>query len=398
MGIFVRLKNKITRFLFGYVTVESVEVRATTDSDIFVDITCTPTHQYYLSNDGVNWYVSHNCDDLISEQNADSKAENEKIYNWWPRGFESRILPSGKIILINTRWTTFDPAGWLLERAKSDPTLDQWKVITIPAILTAEAASLLGYPEGTSFWPEYYTTDSMLKKMKGMPKAHWLATYQQSPIELDGNIIKTECFQSWEEGKAEVTHVIASLDTAFSTSNQADFSVIQIWGIFPKTRVDSEGKAHQVGCAVLLSQKRGRWEYPELVGYCEETLEIYNPDIWIIEKKASGQSLIQDLRRRGFFVVDYTPDRDKVSRAYAITPFIEDNRVYIPDRVWAQDFIDECRGFDGKPNKKDDQVDAMCQAILWLRDSHYLNYEGQPTLEELEDERQDRVAGKKFYW
>lgn len=109
MGILLKFKNKITRFLFGYVVVESVETRETTGLDVFVDITCTPTHQYYLSKDGINWYVSHNCDDLISEQNADSKPENEKVYNWWPRGFESRILPGGKIILINTRWTCVLP-------------------------------------------------------------------------------------------------------------------------------------------------------------------------------------------------------------------------------------------------------------------------------------------------
>lgn len=343
MGILLKLKNKVTRFLFGYVVVESVETRETTDSDVFVDITCTPTHQYYLSEDGVNWYVSHNCDDLISEQNADSKAENEKVYNWWPRGFESRILPGGKIVLINTRWTTFDPAGWLLERSKADPSLDQWKVITVPAILNTEASKMLGLPEGGSYWPEFYTTESLIKKMKGMPKAHWLATYQQNPISLDGNIIHTENFQDWGQGSANVTHVIASLDTAFSTKESADYSVIQIWGVFPEKRVTSDGKEVMVGCAVLLSQKRGRWEYPDLVAHCEETLEVYSPDVWIIEKKASGQSLIQDLRRRGFFVVDYVPDKDKVSRAYASTPFIDDERVFIPrDYAWAEDFINEC--------------------------------------------------------
>lgn len=49
------------------------------------------------------------ADDLVSEQNADSKAEMEKVYNWWPRGFESRILPKGKIVLINTRWSCLLP-------------------------------------------------------------------------------------------------------------------------------------------------------------------------------------------------------------------------------------------------------------------------------------------------
>ena len=92
MGILKKLRNKFTRFVFGYVIVEEIGVRETNEDDVFVDITCTPSHQYYLSKDGINWYVSHNCDDLVSEQSYKSKADMEKIQDWWPQGFESRLL------------------------------------------------------------------------------------------------------------------------------------------------------------------------------------------------------------------------------------------------------------------------------------------------------------------
>lgn len=294
----------------------------------------------------------------------------------------------------------FDPAGWLLDRAASNPLLDQWKIVRIPALLDEDSAKLLKGTVGESYWPEFYDTKSMTRKMLGMPRSHWLATYQQQPIALDGNIIKTECIQDWgKKGKGEIEHVIASLDTAFSTSTQADYSVIQIWGVFKQKRVDSEGIERDIQCLTLIDQERGKWEYPDLVRKCAKVEEEYVPDTWLIEKKASGQSLIQDLRRRGYFVVEYTPDKDKVSRVIAATPFIEDKRIYVPMHlVWVQDFIDECKAFAGKKSDKDDQVDAMSQAIIWLRDSHYLNYEGEVSLEELEDERQSRVSKQRFYW
>ena len=56
----------------------------------------------------------------------------------------------------------------------------------------------------------------------------------------------------------------------------------------------------------------------------------HKPDVCIVEKKASGQSLIQDMRRAGLPVLDYTPDRDKISRVYAATPSMEAGRVWFP--------------------------------------------------------------------
>lgn len=347
------------------------------------------------------------CDDLVTEQNYASKAAMEEIYTWWPHGFESRLLPGGKIILINTRWSTMDPSAWLLKRAAEDETLDQWKVVSIPAILTEEAAEMLNslewvegekkLKEKESYWPEFWSTKELEKKRRGMPQSQWMALYIQSPIVLDGNIIKTDKFQLWEKNSASVDHIIITMDTAFSTSSQADFSVAQVWGVFYTTDVDYDtGRPIRKGNVLLIDEVRGRFEYPDLVKQCIELRDVYNPDLFVIEKKASGQSLIQDLRRKGFFVSEYLPDKDKVSRAVACTPFIEDRRVWIPDKIWAQDFKDECSAFP--KGSHDDRVDCLTMAILWLRDNHYLSYIEEQTLEELEEEREERMRTKKFYW
>ena len=161
--------------------------------------------------------------------------------------------------------------------------------------------------------------------------------------------------------------IIQTCDTAFSAKTSADYSVIQTWGIFEKYMQDSEGIERIVPNLILLSNKRERLEYPELRSTAQELYDRYEPDVIIIEKKASGQSLIQDLRRAGLPILEYNPDRDKVSRTNACTPLLEAGRVWLPDKPFASDLIDEASAF---PNATyDDQVDAMVMAILYMRDS-----------------------------
>jgi predicted phage terminase large subunit-like protein len=114
----------------------------------------------------------------------------------------------------------------------------------------------------------------------------------------------------------------------------------------------------------------------------------------MIEKKASGQSLLQDLRRAGLPVLEYTPDRDKVSRATASTPFFESGRIWLPDgKDWALELIDEACSF---PNSRyDDQVDAMVMAILYMRDSWYVSHDNDPNYDEDDEIYQ---PPRKGYW
>jgi predicted phage terminase large subunit-like protein len=112
----------------------------------------------------------------------------------------------------------------------------------------------------------------------------------------------------------------------------------------------------------------------------------------IVEKKASGQSLIQDLRRAGLPIMEYNPDRDKVSRVNAITPLMESGRVWIPsDRQWADDLLNQALRFPG--GKHDDMVDAMAMAILYVKDSWRVEHPDDP---EWEDEAPRRRRGG--YW
>ena len=111
---------------------------------------------------------------------------------------------------------------------------------------------------------------------------------------------------------------------------------------------------------------KGRWDFPELK---QQSISLNNK--WrgrglralYIEDKASGQSLIQELRREsGISVIAHKVVHDKVSRVHAITPLIESGRVYLPKGApWFDDFIEETLSFPSGTH--DDQVDAMSMGL-----------------------------------
>ncbi len=314
-------------------------------------------------------------DDPLSEQTAKSDTDREKINNWFYPGFRSRKLPDSRIILVNTRWHVRDLSGFLLDKAARNARVDQWEVISIPAILDETSAEYLMLKEGESYWPEYITMDDLIKTREGSTRADWAALYLQSPTGDDGNIFNKDDFQDWDEDDPPVCdEIIQTLDTAFSTKSTADYSVIQTWGIFYISLVDDQGREYQEPNVILLNQEKGRWTYPELRRRTLEEYRAFRPDRVIIEAKASGQSLLQDMRANKIPVAPFQPDRDKVARAHAVTGIIERGRVWLPlKKKYAAELLQECLEFP--KGAHDDSVDAMVMALLYLRKRYELTQE-----------------------
>ena len=351
-------------------------------------------------------------DDVMSEEDAFSEAGRKYIKEWYPAGLRTRLMPNGSVVIINTRYHEDDICGWLLSMeaqrekesifnsSEEDIEIDKWEVIKIPAWLDPSSAELLGLPEGTSYFPEW-KPDALLKKDEIEIRSqngtkYWQSLFMQDPTPDEGGIIKKYWFQEWEhQDPPDCEFILQTYDTAFSVKTSADYSVIQTWGIFRHMNVDSGGTEHLVSHLILLSNKRERLEYPELRSTAQEMYDIYEPDVVIVEKKASGQSLIQDLRRAGLPVLEYNPDRDKVSRVNASTPILESGRVWIPNKPFAMDLVNEASAF---PNATyDDQVDAMVMAILYLKESWKVDH---PLDAFLIDDLEDKPSQQKRlgYW
>lgn len=340
-------------------------------------------------------------DDVMSEEDSFSDAGRRYIKEWWPSGLRTRIMPNGAIIIINTRYHYDDLCGWLLKQQDEFDieTKMRWNVVSIPAWLDEKSSKLLGLPEGTSYFPEWKDDETLridemeIKATNG--SKYWESLYMQNPTPDEGSLIKKNWINWWEyEEPPSCDFIMQTYDTAFSTKTTADYSVIQTWGVFHFHEDSEDGIEGVASNLLLLGSVRGRFEYPDLRRIAQQEYQKHKPDICVVEKKASGQSLIQDMRRSGLPVLEYMPDKDKVSRVFTASPLLEAGRVWLPKgKEWARELYEEMILFPY--GRHDDQVDAMTMAIHYVKDSWRLEHPEDPDWEDdVNPRRQKRVA----YW
>ena len=296
-------------------------------------------------------------DDPHSEQDAMSINLLDSCYEWYTSGPRQRLQPGGAIVIVMTRWNTADLTGRLLNR-QTESHSDQWEVVELPAIFE---------DSGNVLWPEFWKKEELESVKASIPASKWNAQYQQNPTSEEGAIIKRDWWQLWEHDEPPSCHyVIQSYDTAFSKKETADYSAITTWGVFQP----QEGMGDAI---VLLDAQKGRWDFPELKAIAQEQYSEYQPDMVLIEAQASGTPLTHELRAMGIPVVNYRPSRgnDKMSRVHAVSPVFEAGMVWAPDRVFADEVIEECAAFPFAPH--DDYVDTTTQAILRFRQGNFIN-------------------------
>jgi len=295
-------------------------------------------------------------DDPVSEQDALSPSALDNIYEWYTSGPRQRLQPGGSIIIVMTRWSVRDLTAKVLKK-QAEGGADQWEVVEFPAI----------FPDTDNvLWPEYWKKEELEAVRSSIPVGKWNAQYLQNPTAEEGAIIKREWWNIWEnDDPPHVSYIIQSYDTAYSKSERADFSAITTWGIF--TPVDGESEA-----IILLDAQRGRWDFPELKEVAHQLYNEYDPDMILIEQKATGMPLTHELRRMGIPVTPFTPSRgaDKFTRMNSCAPVFESGMVWRPDTRFADEVVEECASF---PNGEyDDLADSMTQAILRFRQGGFI--------------------------
>jgi predicted phage terminase large subunit-like protein len=292
-------------------------------------------------------------DDPIKDAaQAYSQTYRDNLWEWYLQVFSTRIRPGAGILGIWTRWHLDDLAGRLFAQEQGSPLVHRWKVIRYPAIAEEDEKHRR---IGEALHPERYSLDDLIEIKAGKGSA-WQSLYQQNPVAAAGNIFKREWWQYYRE-LPPLKRKIQSWDTAFETKTQNDFSCCTTWG---------EGEAGYY----CLNRWKERVEFPELETMVMAMAERDNPNAILIEKKASGASLIQNLRRKTKLpVIPVEVDKDKVFRASLITPLMEAGKVFLPapgtpGASWVADYLDSMSAFPAGAH--DDDVDSTTQALNYL--------------------------------
>lgn len=235
------------------------------------------------------------------------------------------------MIIIMQRLHQDDLVGHVLEK-------ESWRVVSFPAIAEEDETHLIVSPFGRRTHirrvgevlnPERESLESLLAMKNRMGSFGFSSQYQQNPIPVGGAMIKTEwlSFYTSSELPTSFTYILQSWDTANKSDEIHDYSVCTTWGV-------------KSGHYYLLDIFRRRLEYPDLKRAIREESRRYRYPSILIEDRASGTQLIQELKREGVFSVrpyDPPPQTDKILRVYAQTHLFEAGKVHLPtEAAWKE--------------------------------------------------------------
>lgn len=352
-------------------------------------------------------------DDPHDARKAFSEAEIKVATDAWDQGLSTRVnnFETSLRMVIMQRLRINDLTGHLLSK-KEQP----WVHLVIPMRYTGaptydpvrdigpEAAHLADPRKevGESLDKVRFTEEVLRSLREDLGEYGWAGQMQQEPIPMGGGIIKSKWWERWPKSKPlpNVAHVFCSWDTAYTEKDYAggSYSAMTAWGVFWSEETSKY-------CLLLLAAWWDRVGYPDLRRKAREEEKARAPDAQLIEKKASGQSLIQDLRRgrvrvRGY---DPRPDGDKMGRAALASSSFEAGLIYAPETEWAQQVIDYVAQVPLGAPPSGDIGDTVTQAVRYLTKGWWIEHpddkEDEATdtsgeyYDEDEDEQQQEEEG-----
>ena len=224
-----------------------------------------------------------------------------------------------------------------------------------------------------------------LKKLLGQYSS--AGQLQQEPSPAEGGILKTKYFNFWpaDVGLPPFEYILQSYDCAFTEKSTGDPTACTVWAIFTH-----EGSRH----VMLIDAWDEHLSYPNLrekaikgwgTEYGGSKMDSpftrnKRPDRILVEAKASGQSLLQDLRMANVPAIGYNPgNADKISRAHQAAPTLELGLCWIPESKktpghpvnWASGFIKQLAKFPVATH--DDYVDTFTQAIIYFKNDGFFD-------------------------
>ena len=347
-----------------------------------------------------NGILVHNCiiiDDPHNSVDMESEVIRQSTVEWFDNSLSTRLnnARTGAIILVMQRLHEDDLTGHIL--ASGD---DSWVHLMLPMRYEVDRARII-YPnvigwsdprteEGELLVPERYDQMSVERLERQLGPFGSAGQLQQRPEPKGGGIIKRDW---WMEYTAEkfppMEYIVASLDCAYTEKQENDYSALTVWGVWHDTgettgQVTPAGMAGQssfiratrvenedIPRVMLMHAWKDHLALHDLVQRVADSCRRMKVDLLLVENKASGISVSQEIRRLyghedfGVQLVD-PKGQDKVARAYSIQHLFAEGIIYAPINFsWADMVVTECSQFP--KGKHDDLVDTTTQALRHLR-------------------------------
>ncbi len=330
-------------------------------------------------------------DDPNAANEAFSEATIQTTIDWWDGTMSTRLNDpkTGAYIIIQQRLAEDDLTGHILSK-----DVGEWTHLCLPMRYEPDRAFVtsIGWKDPRSepdelLWPDRFGEEETTLLEKQLGPYATAGQLQQRPEPAGGGVIKRDWWQLWpEQVFPPMDYIVASLDTAYTTKTMNDMSAITVWGIFTEDTVarasrvmDSNGRPMYIDRSysenapkvMLMHAWQARLELHELVEKVANTCRSLKVDKLLIENKAAGISVAQEIRRlynnENFTVQLQDPkSQDKLSRLYSVQHLFAEGIIFAPDRTWADMVITQVGQFP--KGKHDDLVDTVSQALRHMRE------------------------------
>lgn len=268
-------------------------------------------------------------DPVKNREDADSEVLRRKAKDWYTSTAYTRLMPGGRIVIIQTRWHEDDLSGWLLENHKHEG----WVLLNLPAIS----------PTGEALWSDQYPIESLERIKRTLPARDWSALFQQNPQPDEGTYFQRDWFGEWKA--LPPVNIYGSSDYAV-TDGGGDYTVHRVWG------VDQHGKLYRI------AGWRGQTSADVWIERKIDLIAKHKPLAWFGEagviQKAIEPMLTRRMRERKTMCrLEWLPSiHDKASRARGFQARAAMGEVMFEQGADIAEFLTFPAG------KNDDDVDA----------------------------------------
>ena len=335
-------------------------------------------------------------DDPHSVESAASDAMRETTKEWFLEAVPTRLNNPAQsaIVVIMQRLHEEDISGIILDKQLG------YEHLCLPMEFepTLRCETSIGFidprkHDGDLLFPQRFPEEVVERDKAVLGPYATAGQFQQQPTPRGGGIIKSDWWQLWDQPSyPPFDYIVASVDTAYTTKQENDPSAMTVWGVWsggenksiPTRQITRNGEivfdlerqyTQDHPKVMMIYGWTERLELHDLVEKVRETMVDYGVDNLLIENKASGYSVAQEIRRMyshedfGVQLID-PKGLDKVARLYAIQHLFSEGLIYAPNRPWADKVIHQTSQFP--KGKHDDLVDTVSMALSFLRKNNML--------------------------